>query len=132
MKKINLISIFLLITLLVAPAAAFPAYNITNETYINSWAYSGEDIGVDFLTTLFDFVVSEEYGAGGLILVVIYSAIILSVCIGTGGFGTGIIATLGTIAFASVFFPEEARFLWIFILAGGVIGMVLYPIIRKV
>ena len=112
--------------------SAFPAYNITNETYINSWAYSGEDIGVDFLTTLFDFVVSEEYGAGGLILVVIYSAIILSVCIGTGGFGTGIIATLGTIAFASVFFPEEARFLWIFILAGGVIGMILYPIIRKV
>jgi len=112
--------------------SAFPAYNITNETYINSWAYSGEDIGVDFLTTLFNFVVSEEYGAGGLILVVIYSAIILSVCIGTGGFGTGIIATLGTIAFASVFFPEEARFLWIFILAGGVIGMILYPIIRKV
>lgn len=132
MKKINLISIILLITLLVAPAAAFPAYNITNETFINSWAYSGEDIGVDFLTTLYKFVVSEEYGAGGLILVVIYSAIILSVCIGTGGFGTGIIATLGTIAFASVFFPEEARFLWIFILAGGVIGMVLYPILRRI
>jgi PKD repeat protein len=109
-----------------------PGYSLADDPRIASWAFSGEDMGIDFLTTLFSFIVSDEYGGGGLILVVIYGAIILAICIGTGGFGPGIIATLGTIAFASVFFPEEAKIIWIFILAGGIVGMILYPFIRKV
>ena len=114
------------------PHSSAPGYSIASNPHIASWAYSGEDMGVDFLTALFDFIISDEYGAGGLILVVIYGAIILSICIGTGGFGPGVIATLGTIAFASIFFPEEAKIIWIFILAGGIVGMILYPFIRKV
>ena len=114
------------------PHSSLPGYSIADNPHIASWAYSGEDIGIDFLTTLFNFIISDEYGGGGLILVIIYGAIILAICIGSGGFGPGIIATLGTIAFASIFFPEEAKIIWIFILAGGIVGMILYPFIRKV
>ena len=122
----------LLTAMFVIPVAAVDGYNIHDNDLISAWAFSGDEMGIDFVTTLFEFIVSDEYGAGGLIILIIYGAIILSICITTGGIGPGIIATLGTIGFASIFFPEEAKLLWIFILAGGVCGMILYPFIRRV
>ena len=127
MKYSTLFSI-LIFLLLIPTVSAFDGYSVLNNQYVSPWVTSGENMTLDFVTTLYD--ISTEH-AGGIIIIMIFLVIILGLAITSESIGVPIIGMLFAITFAGIMLPGETYYVIILIIAAGVAGILIKPLIKK-